>query len=160
MRSVSERHDRSRVRSRDRGEDGDLAADRACGCTGVLPGDIEFTTDGTNVNTTERWREVKLGIVSKRDRAEPATPDEWGDRKLPPAENVHGQRSVRRSLEGVGETAANLRGVGRRREMDLGGGAAQTCRERWAYSDVYHALESINDTSKKLFGDGSPAATI
>ena len=26
--------------------------------------------------------------------------------------------------------------------------------------DVYHALESINDTSKKLFGDGSPAATI
>ena len=26
--------------------------------------------------------------------------------------------------------------------------------------DVYHALEAINDTSKKLFGDGSPAATI
>ncbi len=25
--------------------------------------------------------------------------------------------------------------------------------------DVYHALESISDTSKKLFGDGSPAAT-
>ena len=29
------------------------------------------------------WREVKLGIFSKRDRAEPATPDEGGDRKLP-----------------------------------------------------------------------------
>ena len=56
-----------------------MAADRACGCTGVLPGDFEFTS----VNTTEEWREVKLGLFSKRDRAEPATPDEGGDRKLP-----------------------------------------------------------------------------
>ena len=49
-------------------------------CTST--GDIEFTTDGTSVNTTEGWREVKLGLFSKRDRAEPATPDEWGDRAL------------------------------------------------------------------------------
>ena len=39
-------------------------------------GDVEFTTDGTSVNTTEGWREVKLGIFSKRDRAKPATPSE------------------------------------------------------------------------------------
>ena len=45
--------------------------------------DIEFTSVGTSVNTTEGWREVKLGHFSKRDRAEPATPDEGGDRKLP-----------------------------------------------------------------------------
>lgn len=46
-------------------------------------GDIEFTTDGTSVNTTGGWREMKLGIFSKRDRAEPATPDEWESRTLP-----------------------------------------------------------------------------
>ena len=46
-------------------------------------GDVEFTTDGTSVNTTGGWREMKLGIFSKRDRAEPATPDEWESRKLP-----------------------------------------------------------------------------
>ncbi len=37
-------------------------------------GDVEFTTDGTSVNTTGGWREMKLGSFSKRDRAEPATP--------------------------------------------------------------------------------------
>ncbi len=46
-------------------------------------GDIEFTTDGTSVNTTGGWREMKLGIFSKRDRAEPATVAEWELRKLP-----------------------------------------------------------------------------
>lgn len=29
-------------------------------------GDVEFTTDGTTVNTTDGWREVKLGIFLKR----------------------------------------------------------------------------------------------
>jgi len=46
-------------------------------------GQIEFTTDGTCVNTTEGWREMKVGIFSKRDLAEPASPEEWGSRALP-----------------------------------------------------------------------------
>ena len=46
-------------------------------------GDVEFTTDGTCVNTTDGWREMKLGIFSKRDRAEPATPEQWESRTLP-----------------------------------------------------------------------------
>ena len=46
-------------------------------------GDVEFTTDGTSVNTTAGWREMKLGIFSKRDRGEPAAPDEWESRTLP-----------------------------------------------------------------------------
>lgn len=50
-------------------------------------GDMEFTTDGTCVNTTTGWREMKLGIFSKRDRGAPATPDEWTTRSLP-APNV------------------------------------------------------------------------
>jgi len=46
-------------------------------------GDVEFTTDGTSVNTTGGWREMKLGIFSRRDRGEPATPAEWESRTLP-----------------------------------------------------------------------------
>ena len=45
---------------------------------------MEFTTDGTWVNTTEGWREMKVGIFSKRERGVPATPDEWDTRVLPP----------------------------------------------------------------------------
>ena len=31
-------------------------------------GDIEFTTDGTSVNTKDGWREMRIGIFSKRHR--------------------------------------------------------------------------------------------
>lgn len=46
-------------------------------------GDVEFTTDGTCVNTAEGWREMKVGIFSKRDRGESAAPPEWETRNLP-----------------------------------------------------------------------------
>jgi hypothetical protein len=46
-------------------------------------GDVEFTADGTCVNTREGWREMKVGIFSKRERGESATPDEWDTRDLP-----------------------------------------------------------------------------
>jgi len=46
-------------------------------------GDVEFTTDGTCVNTTGGWREMKTAIFSKRARGEPATPAEWATRALP-----------------------------------------------------------------------------
>lgn len=46
-------------------------------------GDVEFTTDGTCVNTTEGWREMKVGVFSKRDRGDSALPAEWDTRTLP-----------------------------------------------------------------------------
>jgi hypothetical protein len=46
-------------------------------------GDVEFTADGTCVNTVDGWREMKVAIFSKRERGEPATPDEWATRDLP-----------------------------------------------------------------------------
>lgn len=36
-------------------------------------GNTEFTTDGTRVNTTEGWREVKVAIFAKRDEGEART---------------------------------------------------------------------------------------
>ena len=46
-------------------------------------GEVEFTTDGTSVNTTEGWRETKLAIFSKRELGAAATPEEWATRTLP-----------------------------------------------------------------------------
>ena len=46
-------------------------------------GDVEFTADGTWVNTREGWREMKVAIFSKRRRGASATPEEWATRKLP-----------------------------------------------------------------------------
>lgn len=46
-------------------------------------GEIEFTTDGTSVNATEGWREMKVGIFSKRDLGASAIPEDWDSRTLP-----------------------------------------------------------------------------
>jgi hypothetical protein len=46
-------------------------------------GDVEFTTDGTCVNTCDGWREMKVGIFAKRDRGPPAVPEAWANRALP-----------------------------------------------------------------------------
>ena len=46
-------------------------------------GDVEFTTDGTCVNTTEGWREMRVGIFAKRNRAKGVHPYQWAERKLP-----------------------------------------------------------------------------
>ena len=38
-------------------------------------GEIEFYTDGTCVNTTDGWKEMRLGVFTKRSLGEVATPD-------------------------------------------------------------------------------------
>lgn len=46
-------------------------------------GELEFSTDGTSVNTTEGWREMRLSVLSKRQSGETALPQQWNDRDLP-----------------------------------------------------------------------------
>ena len=45
-------------------------------------GEPEFTTDGTSVNTTGGWREMKVGVFAKRPAGEPTAPEEWATRSL------------------------------------------------------------------------------
>lgn len=47
------------------------------------PGAIEFSTDGTSVNTLEGWREMRLAVFAKRTAGAAATPAEWDQRTLP-----------------------------------------------------------------------------
>lgn len=47
------------------------------------PGRMEFQTDATTVNTTEGWRDMKIGVFAKREPGAPAGPEEWDKRDLP-----------------------------------------------------------------------------
>lgn len=60
-----------------------MADPQACREFREADGKPEFTTDGTSVNTTSGWREMKVGLFSKRESGEPATADEWADRTFP-----------------------------------------------------------------------------
>lgn len=128
-------------------------------------GDIEFTTDGTSVNTTDGWREVKLGIFSKRDRAQPALPGEWGDRQLPKPNTCVAFAAI----EAREQFGARWKAWAQRLEIHetsaitvLADGAKWIWEEArlnlvgsQGVLDVYHALEHISDTSKSLFGEGT-----
>src|SRR6185312_8499244 len=49
-------------------------------------GGWEFAVDAGKVNTRERgWRDLKIAVVQRRPKAEPATPAGWESRDLPAA---------------------------------------------------------------------------
>lgn len=55
------------------------AAQEYCKAKGL----IEFSTDGTSVNTLEGWRELRIALWLKRPLATPAEPYQWSSRSLP-----------------------------------------------------------------------------
>ena len=131
-------------------------------------GEIEFTTDGTAVNTWEGWREMRLGIFSKRPRGKPATPDQWDQRDLPkPSARVafaaieksdrFGTRWGRwvnrlgiRDTSQVSVLADGARWIWEETAMHLAGATEVL--------DVYHALEKVAQTAEVLYGEGSEAS--
>jgi hypothetical protein len=131
-------------------------------------GDVEFCTDGTMVNTTDGYREMRLGLFAKRPRGAPATPKEWATRKLP--------KSTARVAFAAIETSerfgrrwnqwANRLGI---RETSRISVLADGARWIWEESalhfpgatellDIYHALEQVAATAQKLYGEGTDAA--
>jgi hypothetical protein len=132
-------------------------------------GDVEFQLDAAKVNTTDGWRDMKIGIFARRPRGEKATPAEWASRVLPPPT----ARVAFAAIEPI-ETFASRLGVwaGRLGVTDtaavtvLGDGAA------WIWNavaeqlpgcggvlDIFHAAEHVADAGKGLFGDGTSAAS-
>lgn len=131
-------------------------------------GDVEFGTDGTMVNTTEGWQEMKLGLFSKRLRGSAATPEEWDDRELPVPQARVGFAAIEAS-DRFGtrwdQWAARL-GIKDRSTITVLADGAKWIWEEARQNligcagvlDIYHALEHVSDTAKTLFGEGSDAA--
>jgi hypothetical protein len=130
-------------------------------------GDVEFTTDGTCVNTTTGWREMKVGIFSKRDRGAAATPDEWASRTLPPPKVRLAFACIERSDE------FGRRWKAWRKRLGLPDASAVTVLAdgaKWIWEeqqnhlrgadgvlDVFHALEHLADVSKVLHPESAAA---
>ena len=130
-------------------------------------GELEFTTDGTMVNTLGGWREVRIGIFSKRELGKPATPDEWETRILPRphaciAFAAMEEKDVFRRR--WGSWANRLKITDRLGEMSVLGDGAH-----WIWDsallefgktqenlDIYHALEKLSDCGKELYSPESP----
>ena len=121
----------------------------------VAGGDVEFQTDGTCVNTTGGWREVRLSIFAKRDRGEPLTDlDAWDHQRLPPP-RCRVATAVIRAGEALGpqwRRAAARLGIRRTDELTvLADGAKWIWKEveknlpgAAGVLDIFHASEHLH----------------
>lgn len=125
-------------------------------------GDTEFTTDGTYVNTTEGWREARIGIFSKRKAGASARPDQWLERRLPRPHRtfafayVEKKEPFRRHWEvqamrlgipvkEISVVADGVHWIGDSVSLEFG--------KVEEVLDIFHALEHLSDCVKALYGN-------
>lgn len=132
-------------------------------------GDVEFQTDGTCVNTTGGWREMRLGIFAKRARGKPASGrDGWEQRTLP--------RPHARVIQAAIRTGDQLgpgwrRLAGRLGVTDTGQLSVIADGAKWIWAqvaahlpgavgvlDIYHASEHLWAAANGHFGEGTAQA--
>jgi hypothetical protein len=132
-------------------------------------GDAEFETDAVKVNTTDGWRDAKIGIFARRPRGDGVETAAWADRDLP-------KPTARFAVAGIadseafaaawGPTAVRLGIDPESADLTVLGDGAEWIWNRAAEQfphaggvlDVFHAAEHVRDTAKALFGDGTDEA--
>jgi hypothetical protein len=134
-------------------------------------GEVEFQTDGTSVNTTRGWREIRLSIFARRPPGQPVIDlDDWDEQRLPEPTARVAAAAIRTS-EALGpqrRRAAARLGVKRTdRVTVLADGAKWIWKEveknlpgASGVLDFYHAGEHIYAAAHAIHdGDGGAAAT-
>jgi hypothetical protein len=131
-------------------------------------GEVEFATDGTAVNTTEGWREMRLSLFAKRSRGRPANLHDWEERNLPSPHARVVFAGLRRA-ETLGpqwRRWAGRLGLKQTNELTvLADGARWIWKQvnRWlpgacGVLDIYHASEHLYQTAAVLEGEQTPRA--
>lgn len=132
-------------------------------------GDVEFQTDGTMVNTTAGWREMRLSIFAKRARGQPVRgAQDWHQRDLP-APHVRVIQAAIRTSEQLGPSwrrMATRLGVAETASISvIADGAKWIWNQAAAHLpgatgvlDIYHALEQLWVAARAWLGEGSAEA--
>ena len=132
------------------------------------PGQPEFETDGTCVNTTDGWKEMRVGVYAKRKAGESATPEQWATRKLPPP----GARVAFAAIEDHETFSARWPAMAQRlglrlnETLDVLADGAKWIWDRADFHfsqvrgtlDIFHALEHVSETAAAVHGEGTPEA--
>lgn len=129
-------------------------------------GDVEFQTDGTCVNTTAGWREMRLSIFAKRKRGEPASGrGDWEQRGLP-APHARVVQAGIRTGDQLGPGWRRMAGRLGLRDTTAVTVLADGAKWIWGQAaahlpgaagvlDVYHAAEHLWAAARAVLGDGS-----
>jgi hypothetical protein len=134
-------------------------------------GDVEFQTDGTMVNTTSGWREMRLSIFAKRRRGRPVYGRSgWRQRRLPAPHARVVQAGVR-TCDQLGPAWRRM--AGRLGLTDPSSVTALADGARWIWGqlkaalpgccgvlDIYHASAQLWGAAKAAPGEGEAAAWV
>ena len=131
-------------------------------------GEPEFYSDGLKINTTGGWREMRLNLLQKRERATPVGPEKWNERVLPEA-------SVRlascviadcRLTGAMWKQWSKQMGLEESSELSVIADGApwiwEQAKQRlspqasWCV-DIYHVSEDLHKCAKAMMGEGEPA---
>jgi hypothetical protein len=128
-------------------------------------GEIEFSTDGTGVNTLQGWREMRLALFAKRLPGPAATPQQWDERDLPtpwvrvlfgglwsaeqfgPQWRSWAARLGIRQTEAITVLADGAKWIWNQVEQNLPGSGGVL--------DIYHASEHLYAAAKVLYDEAA-----
>lgn len=132
-------------------------------------GQVEFSTDGTCVNTVDGWREMRLSTVLKREVTAPADADAWDDRVLNEptarlsicaiADANHVGASWKRlsgQLDLKSQPVVHAIADGAKWIWDQVGKRLPKHNGSWCV-DVYHVSQHIHQCGREMLGEGPPA---
>lgn len=132
-------------------------------------GEVEFTTDAGKVNTREKgWKDLKIGVFSKRESGEPTSLEQWKSQRLPAASMVLAFAMIATSKTFAKTWRSRLRRLGVTAMASvhvLADGAS------WIWKavqrvltgcmqtlDVFHACQRIHQCAERVFGDQTAEA--
>ena len=131
-------------------------------------GDVEFQTDGTMVNTTAGWREMRLSVFAKRGRGWPAAgAADWDQRGLP-APHARVIQAGIRTGDQLGPGWRRMAGRLGLRDATAVTVIADGAKWIWAQAakalpgaagvlDIYHAGEHLWAAGRAVLGEGTAA---
>ena len=143
----------------------------ACEAFRKAGGDAEFQTDGTFVNTTSGWREMRLSIYAKRGRGQPVGGhDDWEQRGLP-APHVRVIQAGIRTCDQLGPGWRRM--AGRLGLSDTSAISAIADGAKWIWNqlerhlpgcagvlDVWHASQKLWDAAKAALPEAEVAGWV
>jgi hypothetical protein len=132
------------------------------------PGEPELYSDGLKINTTEGWREMRLNLLQKRQRALPVAPEKWKDRVLPEASVKLASCAIAdcRLVGAMWQRWSEQMGLEDSPDLSvIADGAAWIWEQAgrrlsrhasWCV-DIYHVSEDLHQCARALHGEGESA---
>jgi hypothetical protein len=127
-------------------------------------GEVEFTTDAGKVNTREEgWKDLKIGVIAKRQAGEPTAPEQWKSQRLPLATIVLAFAMIAQAKEFRKSWRPRLRRLGVR---CMAGIQVLADGASWIWKavgrvltgcvqtlDFYHACQHLNRCAECVYGE-------